>query len=102
MPLEKQTSETHGRVVVTFQIPAEAGVTTVDVVGEFTDWGLVAMQSDENGNLSASFDLQVGRTYRFRYLLDGERWQNDWAADNYVPNDYGGDDSVVDLREFAR
>jgi 1,4-alpha-glucan branching enzyme len=102
MPLEKRVSETPGYVVVTFQIPAEAGAATVDVVGEFTDWGLVAMRPDEHGNLSAAFDLRVGRVYRFRYLLDGERWQNDWAADNYVPNDYGGDDSVVDLRDRAR
>ena len=33
----------------------------------------------------------------YRYLVDGERWENDWAADTYAPNDYGGDDSVVDL-----
>ena len=42
-------------------------------------------------------DLNAGRAYRFRYLLDGKRWYNDWAADAYVRNDFGGDDSVVDL-----
>ena len=42
-------------------------------------------------------DLDAGRAYRFRYLLDGQRWDNDWAADAYVANDFGGDDSVVDL-----
>jgi hypothetical protein len=31
------------------------------------------------------------------YLVDGERRQNDWAADSYAPNEYGGDDSVLDL-----
>jgi hypothetical protein len=41
--------------------------------------------------------LSPGRAYRFRYLLDGERWENDWAADAYVPNEFGGDDSVIDL-----
>lgn len=30
--------------------------------------------------------------------LDGQRWQNDWAADSYVPNEHGGDDSQLDLR----
>ena len=36
-----------------------------------------------------------------RYLLDGQRWDNDWAADAYVRNDFGGDDSVVDLTALA-
>ena len=45
--------------------------------------------------------LDAGRAYRFRYLLDGQRWENDWAADAYQPNDFGGDDSVVDLTALA-
>ena len=32
----------------------------------------------------------------FRYVLDGELWENDWAADDYLPNSHGADDSVVD------
>ena len=44
--------------------------------------------------------LNAGRAYRFRYLL-GQRWDNDWAADAYQPNDFGGDDSVVDLTALA-
>jgi len=34
-------------------------------------------------------------------LLDGRRWDNDWAADGYVSNGFGGDDSVVDLTALA-
>jgi hypothetical protein len=45
--------------------------------------------------------LDAGRTYRFRYMLDGQRWDNDWAADAYVGNNFGGDDSVVDLTALA-
>lgn len=32
--------------------------------------------------------------HRYRYLLDGERWENDWNADDYLPNQFGGDDSI--------
>jgi hypothetical protein len=39
--------------------------------------------------------LAGNSTYRFRYLLDDERWENDWSADDYVANEFGGDDSVV-------
>jgi hypothetical protein len=41
--------------------------------------------------------LRPGTVHRFRYLLDGHRWENDWAADTYVANDFGGHDSVIDL-----
>jgi hypothetical protein len=46
---------------------------------------------------TAEVIIATGRTYRFRYLIDNERWQNDWAADSYAPNEFGGDDSVLDL-----
>lgn len=46
--------------------------------------------------------LDAGRAYRFRYLLDGHWWDNDWSADAYQPNGFGGDDSVVDLTALAQ
>ena len=59
------------------------------------------MYRDAEGGFSVTVDLDAGRAYRFRYLLDGQRWDNDWAADAYEPNDFGGDDSVVDLTALA-
>ena len=53
------------------------------------------------GGLQPDARLDTGRAYRFRYLLHGRRWDNDWAADAYVRNDFGGDDSVVDLTVLA-
>jgi hypothetical protein len=51
--------------------------------------GLIAVPKRRGRSLSATFDLRVGWVYRFPYLPDGERWQNGWSADNYVPNNYG-------------
>ena len=59
------------------------------------------MHRDADGGFSVTVSLDAGRAYRFRYLLDGQRWDNDWAADAYQPNDFGGDDSVVDLTALA-
>jgi len=59
------------------------------------------MHRDAQGGFSVTVDLDAGRAYRFRYLLDGQRWDNDWAADAYQHNDFGGDDSVVDLTALA-
>ena len=84
---------------MTFELPAEVNAQTACVVGEFNDWNVEAhpMTRGEDGSFSVTVALKVGQAYRFRYLIDGERWENDWTADAYVPNPFGGDDSVVQL-----
>jgi 1,4-alpha-glucan branching enzyme len=92
-----------GRVSVTFTIDRGVGAQTAAVCGEWNGWSADAdvMRRDAEGGFSATVDLEAGRAYRFRYLLDGERWDNDWAADAYLPNGFGGDDSVADLTALA-
>jgi len=84
---------------VTFELPAEVNVQTANLVGEFNDWDIesLPMTRGEDGSFTVTVSLTVGQAYRFRYLLDGERWENDWTADAYVPNEFGSDDSVVQL-----
>ena len=50
---------------------------------------------------STTVPLVPGQTYRFRYLIDDARWENDWEADDYVDNAHGGQDSLVDLRAIT-
>jgi len=42
-------------------------------------------------------DLETGKEYQFRYLLDDDRWENDWDADAYTPNEIGTENSVVSV-----
>ena len=37
------------------------------------------------GEFKVTVDLEVGREYQYRYLLDDRRWTNDDDADRYVP-----------------
>ena len=97
MALTKQPSRTNGTTTVTFRIPAEAGAARAELLGEFNNWSPAPMQPQPDGGHDLTVELESGHTYRFRYLLDGHRWENDWHADAYVPNEYGGDDSVIDL-----
>jgi 1,4-alpha-glucan branching enzyme len=92
-----------GKARVTFTVDPRAGAQAVAVCGEWNEWSADAdvMHRDAQGGFSVTVDLDAGRAYRFRYLLDGQRWDNDWAADAYVRNDFGGDDSVVDLTALA-
>jgi 1,4-alpha-glucan branching enzyme len=84
---------------VTFELPAAVGARRAYVVGDFNGWSTSAtvMKPRRDGRCTTTVRLANGRPYRFRYLLDDGRWENDWAADGYVPNPFGTDDSVVDL-----
>lgn len=101
MSLVKQPSSAPGTVNVTFRVPSDVAARTVEVLGDFTGWDPVPMDPTPDGGFETVIDLRAGAAYRFRYRLDGERWENDWAADGYVPNDYGSDDSLVDLTAAA-
>jgi len=87
---------------VTFRLPGEAapGAARVHLVGEFNDWNEQAtpMRRLRDGSFKATLDLQTGRAYRFRYLIDAQTWENDWEAHRYEPSAFAGvDDSVVDV-----
>jgi Glycogen recognition site of AMP-activated protein kinase len=71
-----------GLASVTFTLPAAVGASRVVICGEWNDWtpGVDLMERTPNG-FERSLELRGGRRYRFRYLLDGQRWENDWAAD---------------------
>lgn len=89
--------------VVTFTLPAEEHPgERVSVVGDFNDWDPAAAPlRKRNGHLSTALTLEPGRRYRFRYLTDQGQWFNDHAADDYEHNQFGGQDSVLDLTPVA-
>ena len=91
-----------GTASVLFTLPAAVGARRAAICGEWNNWAPDAdVMELVEGGFRHTVALEPGRTYRFRYLVDGFRWENDWAADAYVPNRYGSDDSVVDLRAFV-
>ena len=97
--VKKQYLKTGDVCNVTFRLPPEAApdATVVTVVGEFNDWSLsdTPMKKLKNGTFTASLKLPCGNEYKFRYLIDSSRWENDWCADEYKPNAFGGEDSVI-------
>lgn len=94
--LKKQNSRGKS-VKVTFSLPKEVQGETVYLVGDFNNWDEKAtpMKSDGDGSFSTTINLEKGHEYQFRYLVNGSEWHNDWQADNYVRNSFGGDNSVV-------
>jgi 1,4-alpha-glucan branching enzyme len=84
-------------VEATFTLPAGVQAETVALCGEFNDWSTddIHLEHDGDGSWHATVALEPGRTYRYRFLLDGQRWENAWQADDYLPNPYGSDDSAI-------
>ena len=39
--------------------------------------------------------LDSGKSYQFRYLIDGNRWLNDSEADRYTPSGIGNESNGV-------
>jgi hypothetical protein len=85
-----------GRVELTFRLPADHPADPVGVAGEFNDW-VVWPLTDGGGKLEATTIVADGRRYEFRYRTADGRWFNDEEADDYVPNEFGGMNCVVDL-----
>lgn len=99
--LTKNWNPKTGRFDVTFDLPADLDIEQAAVVGEFNDWSETAdpMSKGSDGSWSATLSLEPDTSYRFRYHLGEDRWENDWNADRYERNDFGGSDSVVTTPE---
>ncbi len=102
MSIKKQFLKTKPVCKVTFKLPAKTTqrAETVHLVGEFNHWTTNAtpMRKLKRGGYSATLELEVGREYQFRYLINGDEWINDGEADRYVPTVYPSvENSVVKL-----
>lgn len=89
MALTKQFVKSKSVYKVTFTVPAEAAVEAkkISLVGEFNGWNpeeAIALKKQKDGSFKTSLELGAGE-YQFRYILDDAKWENDWAADKYVP-----------------
>jgi 1,4-alpha-glucan branching enzyme len=97
--IRKEYTNLHKICRTTFRLPGGAALKArkVTIVGDFNNWDKEAtpMKKLKNGDFTITLGLAPGREYRFRYLIDGKKWENDWCADKYVKNPYGVEDSVV-------
>ena len=99
MALYKSYNKTQKTCAVTFELSPEAanGAEKVWLAGDFNSWSSVdtPMKKQKDGRFSVKLPLETGKEYQFRYLLDGKRWENDWAADKYVPAPFSFTDNSV-------
>lgn len=105
MSLKKSYLKTGKTCNVTFELPVDAArdATEVYLVGDFNNWDkndpTKLMKKNKDGSFSLKVALDTGREYQFRYLIDGIRWENDWAADRYVGTPYSPEENSVVIVE---
>jgi 1,4-alpha-glucan branching enzyme len=68
----------------------------VYLAAEFNEWKFEAteLRKQKNGDFAATIDLAPGE-YEYRFVVDGELWENDFTADKYVPNRVCNQDNSV-------
>lgn len=99
MSLIKKPLKSRPVCKVTFSLSPDAanGAKSVILAGDFNAWSLDThpLKRKKDGAYAITLDLEPGKQYQFRYLIDGERWENDDGADAYAPNDQGSENSVL-------
>ena len=96
--LEKKFTPKRTVCKVIFSVPSEIVNEGVALAGDFSNWETKELIFDEKKQVyKTEVRLQPESEYRFKYLIDGEKWENDYVADAYVPNEFGTEDSLVSI-----
>lgn len=70
------------------------------LAGDFNNWSETShpFKALKDGSFSITIELETGRNYQFRYLLDGNIWINDKDADSFQTSGFGdAQNSVIEL-----
>lgn len=99
MSIKKQYLKTKSVCKVTFTLPKDiaGSAGSVYIVGEFNGWDANShpMKLQKDGSFNLTINLEKGREYQYRYLLNGSTWENDDCADKYVKSPYGNSENSV-------
>ena len=99
MSIKKQFLKSKPVCKVTFRIGASetSGAKTVQLLGDFNNWdkSTEPMTALKSNDFATTLELEAGKAYQFRYLMDGSVWKNDGQADYFVANSFGEENSVV-------
>ena len=99
MSLKKEYNEKSMVCKVTFKLPKSIvnSASRVCLAGEFNNWNIesLPMKKLKSGEFTASVNLEKGKEYQFKYVVDGQEWINETEADRYEPNEFMNENSVV-------
>jgi 1,4-alpha-glucan branching enzyme len=101
MSIEKKFLKAKPVCKVKFSLSGDQykSASSILLVGNFNNWqlGETPLKMAKTGVWSVSLDLETGKEYQFRYLIDGTIWENEPEADKHVPSGLGSENSVIAL-----
>jgi len=100
MSIKKVFSKTKPVCKVSFALnAAEINMAEkVAVLGDFNNWNLaeaLLLKKAKDGSFAGSLEIEKGKEYEFRYLLDETNWLNDVESDKLVVNTFGAENGVI-------
>ena len=101
MSIEKKVLKAKPVCKVKFSLSGEKynSASSVLVLGDFNNWqvGETPLKKAKTGAWSVTLDLETGKDYQFRYLVDGTNWENDPEADKFIASGLGSENSVLSI-----
>jgi 1,4-alpha-glucan branching enzyme len=72
---------------------------SISVTGDFSGWSEdgICLTQGLDGEWQTSIKLEPGE-YQYRLRVDGE-WRSDPSAHKFVPNPFGSDNCVLEVRQ---
>ena len=97
---KEKTVKAVKNIKITFELSKEfvENAETVAVVGEFNNWDLnkgIQLKKQKDGSYKTAVELEPGRAYQYRFIINGTQWENDPKAEAYEPTPFGVYNSVV-------
>ena len=89
MSIKKQYLKKDGVCKTTFGLK-DVGqkIESVRILGDFNNWdrNCEPMKKLKNGEFSQVINLESGKSYQFRYLINDSVWEDEPESDRFVPN----------------
>ena len=103
MSLKKSFIKSRNSFKVTFKVPKQVNPDGKDirVLGSFNNWSWEDAPSlkPSRGTFKVDVELEAGKEYTYRYLIDQDYWVNDGSADAYEATPFENVENCVVILE---
>ena len=71
---------------------------TIEILGLNSDWeNSVVMSKKKDGSFTCDVSLPKNTQHEFKYRVNATEWINEPEADEQLPNEFGGINSVINI-----
>ena len=100
MSIKKQFLKNKPVCKVTFSLTKDEALSAekIQLLGDFNSWNVeeaVELKKFKNGTYKTTLNLETEKEYKFKYLFDETKWENDVTADSYADNGISAEGNFV-------